>query len=214
MRIGDYRGSNGARRRRLVASVPVGVFLQLFLEQLFDAVVRLTEPAQISVLAGCLVLGQSGRYLHPQGIGVVTVLGEGNVKALIETVRGFAQLPDQVLVTVFFQGFHRCGDATEVDHPFGQTLLIVNQILPGFTVIRVTSQQLVEAKLAIRIGGQGRRTTAQQEGGIISKEAPIHLSNLAYADPKDGKPTRVGFKVLEDGRKVRFAKRSGDLIDG
>ncbi|MCB8823378.1 50S ribosomal protein L24 [Microvirga rosea] len=59
-----------------------------------------------------------------------------------------------------------------------------------------------------------QRQTASQEGGIVSKEAPIHLSNLAYADPKDGKPTRVGFKVLEDGRKVRFAKRSGDLIDG
>jgi large subunit ribosomal protein L24 len=59
-----------------------------------------------------------------------------------------------------------------------------------------------------------QRQTAGQEGGIISKEAPIHVSNLAYADPKDGKPTRVGFKVLDDGRKVRFAKRSGDLIDG
>ena len=59
-----------------------------------------------------------------------------------------------------------------------------------------------------------QRQTAQQEGGIISKEAPVHLSNLAYADPKDGKPTRVGFKVLDDGRKVRFAKRSGELIDG
>jgi large subunit ribosomal protein L24 len=52
------------------------------------------------------------------------------------------------------------------------------------------------------------------EGGILTKEAPIDLSNLAVADPKDGKPTRVGFKVLDDGRKVRFAKRSGDLIDG
>ena len=59
-----------------------------------------------------------------------------------------------------------------------------------------------------------QRQTASQEGGIISKEAPIHLSNLAFADPKDGKPTRVGFKVLDDGRKVRFAKRSGELIDG
>jgi large subunit ribosomal protein L24 len=59
-----------------------------------------------------------------------------------------------------------------------------------------------------------QRQTASQEGGIISKEAPLHLSNLAYADPKDGKPTRVGFKILDDGRKVRFAKRSGDLIDG
>ena len=56
--------------------------------------------------------------------------------------------------------------------------------------------------------------TARQEGGIISKEATIHLSNLALADPKTGKPVRVGFKVLEDGRKVRFAKGSGDMIDG
>jgi large subunit ribosomal protein L24 len=59
-----------------------------------------------------------------------------------------------------------------------------------------------------------QRQTAAQEGGIISKEAPVHLSNLAYADPRDGKPTRVGFRVLDDGRKVRFAKRSGELIDG
>ena len=57
-----------------------------------------------------------------------------------------------------------------------------------------------------------QRQTAQQEGGIITKEAPIHLSNLALEDPKDGKPTRVGFKVLDDGRKVRVAKRSGEQI--
>ena len=59
-----------------------------------------------------------------------------------------------------------------------------------------------------------QRQSATSEGGIISKEAPIHLSNLAIADPKDGKATRVGFKILDDGRKVRVAKRSGDLIDG
>ena len=58
------------------------------------------------------------------------------------------------------------------------------------------------------------RQTGVQEGGIISKEAPIQLSNIAIADPKDGKATRVGFKILDDGRKVRVAKRSGDLIDG
>ena len=50
-------------------------------------------------------------------------------------------------------------------------------------------------------------------GGIVDKELPIHLSNLAIIDPKDDKPTRVGFKRLEDGRKVRFAKRSGEAID-
>jgi large subunit ribosomal protein L24 len=59
-----------------------------------------------------------------------------------------------------------------------------------------------------------QKQSATQEGGIVSKESTGQLSNLAVADPKDGKPTRVGFKVLEDGRKVRFAKRSGDLIDG
>ncbi|TVR06312.1 MAG: 50S ribosomal protein L24 [Salinarimonadaceae bacterium] len=59
-----------------------------------------------------------------------------------------------------------------------------------------------------------QRQTASQEAGIITKEAPLQLSNLAIADPKDGKPSRVGFKILEDGRKVRIAKRSGDLIDG
>jgi len=62
-----------------------------------------------------------------------------------------------------------------------------------------------------------QRQTPQQEGGIISKEAPVHLSNLALADPKDGKPTRVGFKIIGEGdnrKKVRFAKRSGVEIDG
>jgi len=62
-----------------------------------------------------------------------------------------------------------------------------------------------------------QRQTGTQEGGIISKEGPIHLSNLALADPKDGKPTRVGFKFVGEGRdrkKVRFAKRSGVEIDG
>ena len=57
-----------------------------------------------------------------------------------------------------------------------------------------------------------QKQTAALEGGIISKEAPIHISNLALEDPKDGKPTRVGFKFLDDGKKVRFAKRSGEVI--
>jgi large subunit ribosomal protein L24 len=57
-----------------------------------------------------------------------------------------------------------------------------------------------------------QRQSASQEGGIISKEGPIDLSNIAVEDPKDGKPTRVGFKVLNDGKKVRIAKRSGEQI--
>jgi large subunit ribosomal protein L24 len=66
----------------------------------------------------------------------------------------------------------------------------------------------------VNLAKRHTRQTAQTEGGIISKEATIHLSNLACADPKDGKATRVGFKVLDDGRKVRVAKRSGEMIDG
>jgi large subunit ribosomal protein L24 len=62
-----------------------------------------------------------------------------------------------------------------------------------------------------------QKQTVQQEGGIISKELPIHLSNIALADPKDGKPTRIGFKTIgtgEDRKLVRVAKRSGVEIDG
>ena len=58
-----------------------------------------------------------------------------------------------------------------------------------------------------------QRPTQFNAGGIQEKEATLHVSNVAHLDPKDGKPTRVGFKTLEDGRKVRYAKRSGEQID-
>jgi len=58
-----------------------------------------------------------------------------------------------------------------------------------------------------------QRQTAKTQGGIVNKEAPVHLSNLAHVDPKSGEATRIGFKVLGDGRKVRFAKKSGEVID-
>ncbi|HEX5279398.1 MAG TPA: 50S ribosomal protein L24 [Micropepsaceae bacterium] len=58
-----------------------------------------------------------------------------------------------------------------------------------------------------------QRQTQRQQGGIISKEAPVHLSKVAHADPKGSGPTRIGFKRLEDGRLVRFAKKSGEVID-
>ena len=57
-----------------------------------------------------------------------------------------------------------------------------------------------------------QKQTQAQEAGIRSFEAPLQISNVAYMDPTDGKPTRVGFKTLDDGRKVRFAKRSGEVI--
>jgi large subunit ribosomal protein L24 len=57
------------------------------------------------------------------------------------------------------------------------------------------------------------KQSAKSQGGIVSKEAPLHISNLAHVDPKSGAATRIGWKVLGDGRKVRFAKKSGEVID-
>jgi large subunit ribosomal protein L24 len=77
-------------------------------------------------------------------------------------------------------------------------------------MLRADKRALVEGVNMVR---RHTRPSQTQAGGIVEKEAPIHLSNLAIADPKDGSPSRIGFKVLEDGRKVRFAKRSGEVID-
>jgi len=78
-----------------------------------------------------------------------------------------------------------------------------------FQVMPKEDRALVRGVNTVR---RHQRQTAQQEGGIVAKEASIHLSNLAHEDPKDGKATRIGFKFMPDGRKVRVAKRSGELI--
>ncbi len=77
-------------------------------------------------------------------------------------------------------------------------------------VLPAENRAVVEGVNVVR---RHQKQTANQEGGILTKEAPVHVSNLAMEDPKDGEPTRVGYKFLDDGRKVRFAKRSGELID-
>lgn len=81
-------------------------------------------------------------------------------------------------------------------------------------VIKVNPEENTAIVRGINMVKRHQRQTQTQEAGIISKEAPIHISKLAIADPKDGKPTRVGFRIVKDGKKVRVAKRSGDLIDG
>ena len=80
-------------------------------------------------------------------------------------------------------------------------------------VIEVRKSQDRALVRGIHMVKRHQKQSAQQEGGIVTKESSVHLSNLAVADPKDGKPTRVGFKVVGD-KKVRFAKRSGVEIDG
>ena len=79
-------------------------------------------------------------------------------------------------------------------------------------VIQVMPKEDRAVVRGINLVKRHQRQTQSQEAGIITKEAPIHLSNIAIQD-KDGKPTRVGFSVV-DGKKVRVAKRSGDVIDG
>ncbi|MHC2263277.1 50S ribosomal protein L24 [Sinorhizobium meliloti] len=80
-------------------------------------------------------------------------------------------------------------------------------------VIQVMPKEDRALVRGVNVVKRHQRQTQNQEAGIITKEASIHLSNIAIADPKDGKPTRVGFKVDGD-KKVRVAKRSGDVIDG
>ena len=81
-------------------------------------------------------------------------------------------------------------------------------------VLRVMPKEDRALVRGVNIVVRHQRQSQSQEGGLIRKEAPIHLSNIAVADPKDGKkPTRVGFEV-RDGKKVRVAKRSGEVING
>jgi large subunit ribosomal protein L24 len=81
-------------------------------------------------------------------------------------------------------------------------------------VLRVIPDENRAVVDGVNVVKRHQRQTKDREAGIINKPAPIDLSNVALADPKDGKATRVGFKILDDGRKVRVAKRSGELIDG
>ncbi|WP_348771382.1 50S ribosomal protein L24 [Azospirillum sp. SYSU D00513] len=80
-------------------------------------------------------------------------------------------------------------------------------------VVRVLPSENRVVVQGVNVVKRHQRPTATSQGGIVEKEAPIHVSNVAHVDPTDNKPTRVGFKTLEDGRKVRVSKRSGEVID-
>ncbi len=75
-----------------------------------------------------------------------------------------------------------------------------------------TTEKAVVRGVAIAKKHQ-KPTRMGEPGGIIEREAPVHLSNLKLVDPKSGKPTKVGFRVLEGGRKVRVAKATGEIIE-
>ena len=80
-------------------------------------------------------------------------------------------------------------------------------------VIKVFPKEERALVQGVNLVKRHQRQTQTQQAGIVTKEAPIHLSNLAHVDPKSGKATRVGMKKLGDGRMVRFAKKSGEVID-
>jgi large subunit ribosomal protein L24 len=77
-------------------------------------------------------------------------------------------------------------------------------------VLRKDERLIVQGVNMVR---RHTRPSATHPGGIVDKEASIHISNVAHVDPDGGRPTRVGYKFLDDGRKVRFAKRSGEVFD-
>ncbi|MGB8363955.1 MAG: 50S ribosomal protein L24 [Rhizomicrobium sp.] len=80
-------------------------------------------------------------------------------------------------------------------------------------VLKVFPKEARALVTGINLVKRHQRQSAKVQGGIVSKEAPVHLSNLAHIDPQSGAATRIGIKVLGDGRKVRFAKKSGEVID-
>jgi large subunit ribosomal protein L24 len=101
----------------------------------------------------------------------------------------------------------------------GDTVIVITGRDKGRTgeVIEVRRDDGRALVRGVNMVKRHQKQSPTAEGGIISKEAPIHLSNVALADPKDGKPTRVGFKFEGEGearKKVRFAKRSGAEING
>ena len=81
------------------------------------------------------------------------------------------------------------------------------------SVLRVLMDQKRVLVQGVHMVKRHERQTQTQQGGIVEKEASIHVSNVALIDPEGGEATRVGFRSLEDGRKVRYARRSGEVID-
>ncbi len=80
-------------------------------------------------------------------------------------------------------------------------------------ILRILSKENRVLVQGVNMVKRHTRPDRNQAGGIVEKESSVHVSNLAHLDPKTDKPTRIGFKFLEDGRKVRYAKLSGEVID-
>jgi large subunit ribosomal protein L24 len=97
----------------------------------------------------------------------------------------------------------------------GDKVIVIAGAEKGRTgeVLKVLTDENRVVVQGVKMIKRHTRPAAGNEGGIVEKEAAIHVSNVAHIDPKTDKPTRVGFKFVEDNRKVRFAKGSGEVID-
>jgi large subunit ribosomal protein L24 len=97
----------------------------------------------------------------------------------------------------------------------GDKVIVLSGRSKGKTgeVLKVMPKEMRAIVQGVNTVKRHTKPSARAMGGIVEREAAIHVSNLAHVDPQGGRPTRVGFRVLEDGRKVRYAKRSGEIID-
>jgi large subunit ribosomal protein L24 len=97
----------------------------------------------------------------------------------------------------------------------GDNVVVISGRDKGKTgeVLRVLPAEARVVVQGVNVARRHTRPRMGDPGGILEKELTIHISNVAHIDPQSRKPTRVGFKYLEDGRKVRFARRSGEVID-
>jgi len=97
----------------------------------------------------------------------------------------------------------------------GDTVIVMAGRDKGKTgeIMRVVPSEQRLYVRGVNVVKRHTRPTQNSPGGIVEKESGIHISNVSHIDPKDDKPTRVGFKVIEGDRKVRFAKRSSEIID-
>jgi large subunit ribosomal protein L24 len=97
----------------------------------------------------------------------------------------------------------------------GDNVVVISGRDKGKTgeVLRVLPAESRAVVQGVNIARRHTKPRVGDPGGIVEKELPIHISNLAHIDPQSGRPTRVGYKFLEDGRKVRVARRSGEVID-
>ena len=97
----------------------------------------------------------------------------------------------------------------------GDTVVVISGRDKGKSgeVLRVLPADMRAVVQGVNVARRHTKPRMGNPGGIVEKELPIHISNLAHIDPQSGKPTRVGYKFLEDGRKVRVARRSGEVID-